>query len=308
MKPLMFIAVIFGGMTGVFMFTLFDVGLVSPASPGSIIPIMGLAAPGDHLGVLAGVLSAAAVSFVIGSIILKFDRKGEEDLADATSKMEAMKGKKSGVSSTLSGSGATSYANVNKIVFACDAGMGSSAMGASIMRDRVKKAGLDTEVINTSISNIPDDADLIITHKDLTDRAKAKKSDAIHVSVENFMNSPRYNEIVEDLQNGGSESTAPATGGQKSKDEIKKVIFACDAGMGSSAMGASILKNKVKKADLDVAVSNTSISNIPEDADVVFTHKDLTDRAKQKQPAAEHISVENFMNSPKYDEFINRLK
>ncbi|TSB48201.1 PTS mannitol-specific transporter subunit IIBC [Alkalicoccobacillus porphyridii] len=309
MKPLMFFAAIFGGMTGVFVFTIFGVGLVAPASPGSIIPIMLLTAQGDHLGVLAGVLSATAVSFAIGSLILKFDRKGEEEnIADATSKMEAMKGKKSSVSSTLSGSNTASYANVNKIVFACDAGMGSSAMGASIMRDRVKKAGLDTEVVNTSISNIPDDADLIITHKDLTDRAKSKKSDAIHVSVENFMNSPRYNEIVEDLQNGDSGSSAEAAGGQKSKDEIKKVIFACDAGMGSSAMGSSILKNKVKKAELDVAVTNTSISNIPDDADVVFTHKDLTDRAKQKQPNAEHISVENFMNSPKYDEFVDRLK
>ncbi|MCM2675455.1 PTS mannitol-specific transporter subunit IIBC [Alkalicoccobacillus plakortidis] len=314
MKPLMFLAVIFGGMTGVFVFSAFDVGLVSPASPGSIIPIIGLAAPGDYFYVLLGVLAAAAVSFAIGSLILKFDRKGEEEnLADATSKMEAMKGKKSGVSASLNGSSSenktASYADVNKIVFACDAGMGSSAMGASIMRDRVKKAGLDTEVINTSISNIPDDADLVITHKDLTDRAKSKKSDAIHVSVDNFMNSPRYNEIIEELQNGSSETSVPAAvDGQKSKEDIQKIIFACDAGMGSSAMGASILKNKVKKAELDVSVSNTSISNIPADADVVVTHKDLTDRAKQKQPNAEHISVENFMNSPKYDELIDRLK
>lgn len=315
MKPLMFIAAIFGGMTGVFVFNLFGVGLMSPASPGSIIPILALAAPGDHIGVLLGVLAATAVSFAIGSIILKFDRKGEDDIAEATGKMEAMKGKKSNVSSSLTASEATktntnSYAHVNKIVFACDAGMGSSAMGASIMRDRVKKANLDTEVTNTSISNIPDDADLVITHKDLTDRAKSKKGDAIHVSVDNFMNSPRYNEIIEELKNSqaGTPEASEGSSGQKAKEDIQKIIFACDAGMGSSAMGASILKNKVKKADLDVAVSNTSISNIPDDADVVVTHKDLTERAKSKQPNAEHISVENFMNSPKYDELIDRLK
>lgn len=315
MKPLMFLAVIFGGMTGVFVFSSLDVGLVSPASPGSILPIIGLAYPGDRINVLLGVLAATAVSFAIASLILKFDRKGEDDIAEATGKMEAMKGKKSNVSSSLTASEATktntnSYAHVNKIVFACDAGMGSSAMGASIMRDRVKKANLDTEVTNTSISNIPDDADLVITHKDLTDRAKSKKGDAIHVSVDNFMNSPRYNEIIEELKNSQAETPKASEGssGQKAKEDIQKIIFACDAGMGSSAMGASILKNKVKKADLDVAVSNTSISNIPDDADVVVTHKDLTERAKSKQPNAEHISVENFMNSPKYDELIDRLK
>ncbi|MBM0066255.1 PTS mannitol-specific transporter subunit IIBC [Alkalicoccobacillus gibsonii] len=316
MKPLMFLAVIFGGMTGVFVFSSLDVGLVSPASPGSILPIIGLAYPGDRINVLLGVLAATAVSFAIASLILKLDRKGEDDIAEATGKMEAMKGKKSKVSSSLTASEATktntnSYAHVNKIVFACDAGMGSSAMGASIMRDRVKKANLDTEVTNTSISNIPDDADLVITHKDLTDRAKSKKGDAIHVSVDNFMNSPRYNEIIEELKNSQAdtpEASEGSSGGQKAKEDIQKIIFACDAGMGSSAMGASILKNKVKKADLDVAVSNTSISNIPDDADVVVTHKDLTERAKSKQPNAEHISVENFMNSPKYDELIDRLK
>ncbi len=78
--------------------------------------------------------------------------------------------------------------------------------------------------------------------------------------------------------------------------------------MGSSAMGASILKNKVKKAGLDIHVSNTSISNLPEDADVVITHKDLTERAQEKLPQAVHVSVDNFLNSPAYDEIVEKLK
>jgi mannitol PTS system EIICBA or EIICB component len=90
--------------------------------------------------------------------------------------------------------------------------------------------------------------------------------------------------------------------------EVNKIIFACDARMGSSAMGASIMKNKVKKAGLSIDVTNSSISNIPMDADIVITHKDLTDRAKAKHPKGTHISVENFLNSPKYDELIEKLK
>ncbi len=79
--------------------------------------------------------------------------------------------------------------------------------------------------------------------------------------------------------------------------------------MGSSAMGASLLKDKFKKAGITgISVTNTAISSIPSDADIVITHKDLTDRAKQKLPNAEHISVENFMNSPRYQELIERLK
>lgn len=304
MKPLLFISVIFGGATGVFVFNAFGVGLVAPASPGSIIPIVGLAGPGDHLGVILGVLAATAVSFVISAIILKMDRKDEDDnIEEAQAKMKDMKGKKTG--GVPEGTTSKSYADVQTIIFACDAGMGSSAMGASIMKDRVKKAGIDNVAVsNTSISNIPDNADLVITHKDLTERAKQKLPSAIHVSVDNFMNSPRYNEIIDGLNQ--DETDEPQSG---QVETIDKIIFACDAGMGSSAMGASLLKDKFKKAGITgIHISNTAISNIPDDADLVITHKDLTDRAKQKQPEAEHISVENFLNSPRYDELINRLK
>jgi PTS system mannitol-specific IIC component len=93
----------------------------------------------------------------------------------------------------------------------------------------------------------------------------------------------------------------------KTKTEVEKIVFACDAGMGSSAMGASILRKKMKDAGVGVTVTNTAISEIPEDADIVVTHKSLTDRAKVKAPKAEHVSIDNFMKSPEYDELVKRL-
>jgi mannitol PTS system EIICBA or EIICB component len=89
---------------------------------------------------------------------------------------------------------------------------------------------------------------------------------------------------------------------------VRKVIFACDAGMGSSAMGASLLRDKAKKAGLtDVVVENKAINQIPDDADVVITHKDLTDRARRKLPGAHHVSVDNFLGSPRYDEVVKGI-
>lgn len=210
MKPAMLLAVIAGGMGGVFTFTLFDAGLVATPSPGSIIALMAMAPKGQHLGVIAGVVVATVISFVIAAIILKTSKEKEEDISAATEKMEALKGKKSSVASAITETAATpkaveatefDYKSVKKVIFACDAGMGSSAMGASIMRNKVKKAGIEgVDVTNTSIANLPSDADLVITHKDLTDRAVAKLPNAHHVSVENFMNSPRYDEIIEKLK------------------------------------------------------------------------------------------------------------
>ena len=90
---------------------------------------------------------------------------------------------------------------IKKIVFACDAGMGSSAMGASILKKKVKEAGIDdVDVTNLAINNLPSDVDLVVTHKDLTERAEKMVPGAIHVSVDNFLGTTRYDDIVADLK------------------------------------------------------------------------------------------------------------
>ncbi|WP_210367114.1 PTS mannitol transporter subunit IICB [Bacillus sp. REN3] len=203
MKPMLIVAAIAGGVSGVFTFNLLDAGLVAAPSPGSIFALLAMTPKGGYFATLAGVVVAAAVSFAIASFILRTSKVKDEDLTSATAKMEEMKGKKSSVSSALNSQPAETAVkteNVRKIVFACDAGMGSSAMGASILRNKVQKAGLDQTVINTAINNLPEDADIVITHKDLTDRAKAKLPNAAHISVDNFLNSPKYDELIDSLK------------------------------------------------------------------------------------------------------------
>ncbi|QAS52275.1 PTS mannitol-specific transporter subunit IIBC [Halobacillus litoralis] len=324
-KPLIILGAMAGGISGTATFAFFNAGLTAAASPGSIIAVLGMTPRGSYAGVVAGVIVAAAVSFIVSSIILKASKDdGEGDMEEATAKMEGMKGKKSGVSDQLTGKQDTKstnaatekvpeldYSQVDKIIFACDAGMGSSAMGSSLLKDKFKKADIDIEVTNMAINDLPQDVDVVITHKDLTERAKQKVPHAKHISVENFLNSPQYNELVEELKNGSSaseehESTEDVPALDRSN--VDKIIFACDAGMGSSAMGSSLLKNKFKKANIDINVTNMAINDLPQDVDVVITHKDLTERARHKAPNAHHISVENFLNSPKYDELVETLK
>lgn len=199
MRPVLILAAIAGGVSGVFTFTLFNAGLVAVPSPGSIFALLAMTPRGHYLGVLAGVIVAATVSFLVASFFLKTSKQEEGDLEQATEQMQQLKGKKSSVASALS---TAAPKQVRKIVFACDAGMGSSAMGASIMRNKVQKAGLDIEVTNTAINQLPADADVVITHQNLTDRAKEKLPNAYHVSVENFLNSPKYDELIEMLKKG----------------------------------------------------------------------------------------------------------
>jgi PTS system mannitol-specific IIC component len=198
MKPKLILAVILGGMTGVATNLIFDSGLRAPAAPGSIIAVW-LQAPASSLvGVTLSVVFSATVCFLVASVLLRLDRAEDEgDLAGATASMEAMKGKESIAGSVLTGSGAAT-GPITSIVFACDAGMGSSAMGASVLRKKVQAAGYeDVTVVNKAISNLSDDVDVVVTHQDLTARAEQRAPTAVHVSVDNFMNSPKYDDIVE---------------------------------------------------------------------------------------------------------------
>jgi len=204
MKPILIIAMIGGGMTGVATNVLFDSGLRAPASPGSIFAVYLQTANDSFLGVTLSVVLSALVTFVIAAIILRASRKrdlenGGGDLGAAVAQTEANKGKSSSVLGSLAGT--TTTTRIQNVVFACDAGMGSSAMGASVLRNKIAKAGVTgITVSNSAIANLDGSEDLVITHQDLTDRAKAQDPNAVHISVDNFMNSPKYDEVVELLK------------------------------------------------------------------------------------------------------------
>lgn len=227
MKPILLLGTIAGGMVGIGTLVVFDAGLRAPAAPGSIIAVLAQTPSGSFVGVILSVVLAAATSFLVCSALLKLSRDKDGDLAEATAEMEARKGRKSSVSGVLTPTDeavedeldAAGVAHrdgavrkpVHRIAFACDAGMGSSAMGASVLRNKTKKAGCaGVDVQNVAIANLTDDVDLIVTHQDLTPRARAMSPSAQHVSVENFMNSPQYDAIVEQLKTTNAQGAASA--------------------------------------------------------------------------------------------------
>jgi mannitol PTS system EIICBA or EIICB component len=221
LKPLTILATIAGGMVGIFTLVVFGAGLRAPAAPGSIIAVYAQTPGNSLVGVTLSVLFAATTSFIIGSIILRASSRREEgDLAAATAQMEGLKGKESSISGVLTqleheeAQARTERVEpIRKIVFACDAGMGSSAMGASVLRNKLKKAGFtDVNVVNVAIANLDDSYDLVVTHQDLTLRARDRTPSAQHVSVSNFMASPRYDEIVQEVQhtNAPQDTGAPS--------------------------------------------------------------------------------------------------
>lgn len=218
-KPTTILALIAGGAAGVTTNMLLGGGLGFPAAPGSIIAVTAAAIGGgvwNLVVVYLSVIIAAVVTFLITAVILRASRKRDlaaegDTFGAAIAQTEANKGKKSehlsnlaasaaagGTAAAATSATATATAPIQNIVFACDAGMGSSAMGASVLRNKLKKAGIeDIKVTNQAIANLDGTADLVITQQQLTDRAKGKSPNSIHVSVDNFMNAPQYEEVVE---------------------------------------------------------------------------------------------------------------
>ena len=208
MNPRLILAVILGGMTGVFTLTLLNGGLVSPASPGSILAVLAMTPKGAYFANIAAIVAAFAVSFVVSAILLKTSKvKEDDDIEAASRRVQEMKAQSKGQSAAPAGGADglhSDLSHVRKIIVACDAGMGSSAMGAGVLRKKVNDAGLTLiSVTNTAINSLPGDVDLVITHRDLTERAMRQAPHAQHISLTNFLDSGLYNDLTARLVEAG---------------------------------------------------------------------------------------------------------
>lgn len=196
MNPLLILAVMAGGACGVFTFNLLGAGLTAPASPGSILAIMAMAERHSYLGIILGVLISTAVSFLIAMPILKFMGK-DTSLEEAQQKKDAMKKEAKGIVEPA----ASAEGKIRKIAFACDAGMGSSAMGATVLKKKLAAAGIEgIEVIHTPVSSIPADVQIVVTHESLGERARHSNGNARVITITNFMAAPQYDVLVEELK------------------------------------------------------------------------------------------------------------
>ncbi len=200
MKPILIVSMILGSASGILTFSIFNAGLVAGPSPGSIFAYLALTPKGNFIGIIAGVLVAAAVSFVITSFILKSSKGEEEGFEETVKKSKEMKKEgKDLLNSVLEQGNTANNAPIKLVVFACDAGLGSSAMGANAFKKRVEKEGLSVAVKNYAIEKVPQEADVIVTHKSLLDRTRLKWPNKRVVTIENFMKDSSIDELLAEL-------------------------------------------------------------------------------------------------------------
>ncbi|MFC3998353.1 PTS mannitol transporter subunit IICB [Nocardiopsis sediminis] len=210
-QPRLILAAIGGGASGILVFLLTGAGLVASPSPGSIIAVLTVTPRGGHVGVIAGVAVAAVVSFLIAGALLGFGRgkdKEEDETATAASPPsgdatgDAASAAADADTDTDSGAGGNTIngAQVEKVVVACDAGMGSSALLTSMLTKKL--AAYSVGVSHTSVDRIPDDADVVLVHTNLAERARRNAPGKVVVPFNAYLGDPAFDRLEKAIKEG----------------------------------------------------------------------------------------------------------
>ena len=228
MNPLVIVGPIAGNICAILFYSITKAGLVGPSAPGSIIAFMSMS-PKTSIAITAlGVLIAAAVSFLVSSPIVKM--AGSKSLEDAQKKTSDMKAESKGQAAEVLSGADVKTDDIKKIVFACDAGMGSSAMGATKFRNRIKPLNLGITVTNTSVDNVPADADVVVCQYILQDRAVKSAPQARLVAIGNFLQDPNLDTFYAELEGRANTTSAPAPAVEaepevKEEKKVKKAVL-----------------------------------------------------------------------------------
>jgi PTS system mannitol-specific IIC component len=196
MQPLTILALITGGLAANLVFVSTGAGLVATPSPGSIFAELAMTPRGGALPVMFGIAAGALCSFAAAVPLLRSARAGQTaaDLSEARDHSRAMK--------------TAAPACINRsVVFACDAGMGSSVIGAAILQRRLRDAGVDASVTHSAIAELPADTAIVVVHTSLAERARLAAPNAAVYVVDEFIQSPVYDTIIDALRSAAPSET-----------------------------------------------------------------------------------------------------
>ena len=109
------------------------------------------------------------------------------------------------------------------------------------------------------------------------------------------------------MKQEGKDILNKATTQNVATEKIVNVGFACDAGLGSSAMGASAFRKKLQKQGIDITVKNYAIERVPDEVQVVVTHESLLERAQSAMPDKKIVTISNFLSDANIDALIEEI-
>lgn len=201
-KPITILGPIAGSIAALFWLQIMDGGAVAAVSPGSIVALIIMSPKGKLFVNVMAYIIAAVVSFVIVAFFLKRDKTPDDEIEEVQGiDMSQFVESHSAPSKEKKAAANVEKKDVKKVAFACDAGMGSSAMGASMLKTQLNKAGVFIDVDHVSIHQIPEDVDVVVTNTNLLEAARkeAPKGTTI-IEIKEFLNADEHKAIAQTIK------------------------------------------------------------------------------------------------------------
>lgn len=239
-EPKLFLVAILSGITGTTIFQFLNAGLTMPVSPGSIILMLTSASLNSRISLLLGVLGSALVSFILSLIIL-LNRNDEKNVAVEIKGESQM---------------------IDQIIVACDAGIGSSAMGASLIDKELKRLGIELPVTNQSIYEVENNrASLILVHSQLKNQLQKLAPKVQILEIDNFL----------DIQNNASiilayledkEIDNELTTKKNISNKIEIVLLFENNVRGSQTMACELMRIKAHQLEINLVTKKEAVENV----------------------------------------------
>lgn len=239
-EPKLFLVAILSGITGTTIFQFLNAGLTMPVSPGSIILMLTSASSYSRISLLLGVLGSALVSFILSLIIL-LNRNDEKNVAVEIKGESQM---------------------IDQIIVACDAGIGSSAMGASLIDKELKRLGIELPVTNQSIYEVENNrASLILVHSQLKNQLQELAPKVQILEIDNFLDIQNNASIILDYLED-KEIDNELTTKKNISNKIEIVLLFENNVRGSQTMASELMRIKAHQLEVNLVTKKEAIEDV----------------------------------------------
>ncbi|MDR2278611.1 MAG: PTS lactose transporter subunit IIBC [Vagococcus sp.] len=239
-EPKLFLVAILSGITGTTIFQFLNAGLTMPVSPGSIILMLTSAPSHSRISLLLGVLGSALVSFILSLIIL-LNRNDEKNVAVEIKGESQM---------------------IDQIIVACDAGIGSSAMGASLIDKELKRLGIELPVTNESIYEVENNrTSLILVHSQLKNQLQELAPKVQILEIDNFLDIQKNASIILDYLED-KEIDNELTTKKNISNKIEIVLLFENNVRGSQTMACELMRIKAHQLEINLVTKKEAIENV----------------------------------------------
>lgn len=239
-EPKLFLVAILSGITGTTIFQFLNAGLTMPVSPGSIILMLTSASSNSRISLLLGVLGSALVSFILSLIIL-LNRNDEKNIAVEIKGESQM---------------------IDQIIVACDAGIGSSAMGANLVDKELKRLGIELPVTNQSIYEVENNrTSLILVHSQLKNQLQELAPKVQILEIDNFLDIQNNASIILDYLEG-KEIDNELTTKKNISNKIEIVLLFENNVRGSQTMACELMRIKAHQLEINLVTKKEAIENV----------------------------------------------